>query len=118
MRNFLLVAAGIAFAGVCGAAESPKQEPLPPAAEQSADAAKTPAAAPPQKGKPPKDLIFQPPPVPGFMLKKPEKPLTMEEMAAIAKIDRNCRLIKGQVFLWREGQSWEDLWDLNGKIAR
>lgn len=44
-------------------------------------------------------------------------PLTENEMAAIAGIDRNCRLIKGQVFLWRDGQSWEDLWDLNGEIA-
>ena len=36
-------------------------------------------------------------------------PLTDEEMRAIAAIDRNCRLIKGQVFLWKEGQTWEDL---------
>ncbi len=47
-----------------------------------------------------------------------EDPLSEAEMAAIAKIDRNCRLVKGQVFLWREGQSWEDLWDLNGEIAQ
>jgi alcohol dehydrogenase (NADP+) len=46
------------------------------------------------------------------------EPLTPEEMNQIAGIDRNCRLIKGQVFLWREGQSWEDLWDLNGEIAQ
>ena len=45
-------------------------------------------------------------------------PLTDDDMQAIAAIDRNCRLIKGQVFLWREGQSWEDLWDTDGKIAR
>ena len=44
-------------------------------------------------------------------------PLTEAEMAEIAGIDRNCRLIKGQVFLWKEGQSWEDLWDLNGEIT-
>lgn len=44
-------------------------------------------------------------------------PLTEEEMQAIAGIDRNCRLIKGQVFLWKENQSWEDLWDLDGRIA-
>jgi len=43
-------------------------------------------------------------------------PLTDDDMRAIAGIDRNCRLIKGQVFLWREGQSWEDLWDLDGAI--
>jgi alcohol dehydrogenase (NADP+) len=44
-------------------------------------------------------------------------PLTYEEMHAIAAVDRNCRLIKGQVFLWKEGQTWEDLWDLNGEIT-
>lgn len=43
--------------------------------------------------------------------------LTPEEIGDLARIDRNCRLIKGQVFLWKEGQSWEDLWDLDGKIA-
>jgi diketogulonate reductase-like aldo/keto reductase len=44
-------------------------------------------------------------------------PLTDEEMRSIAAIDRNCRLIKGQVFLWKEGQTWEDLWDINGEIT-
>ena len=44
-------------------------------------------------------------------------PLTGEEMSAIAAIDRNCRLIKGQVFLWKEGQSWEALWDMDGEIT-
>jgi alcohol dehydrogenase (NADP+) len=43
--------------------------------------------------------------------------LTEDDMQAIAKIDRNCRLIKGQVFLWKDNQSWEDLWDVNGEIA-
>lgn len=37
-------------------------------------------------------------------------PLTPAEMEAIAGIDRNCRLIKGQVFLWPGAQGWEDLW--------
>jgi diketogulonate reductase-like aldo/keto reductase len=45
------------------------------------------------------------------------EPLTADEMAAIAGIDRNCRLIKGQVFLWKAGQSWEDLWDLDGTVT-
>jgi diketogulonate reductase-like aldo/keto reductase len=45
------------------------------------------------------------------------KPLTAAEMTALGAIDRNCRLIKGQVFLWKDGQSWEDLWDLDGRIA-
>ena len=38
-------------------------------------------------------------------------PLTDEEMAAIARIDKNCRLIKGQVFLWEGAKGWEDLWE-------
>jgi len=46
------------------------------------------------------------------------EPLTGEEMNAIAGIDRGSRLIKGQVFLWRDDQSWEDLWDLDGTIAQ
>jgi alcohol dehydrogenase (NADP+) len=45
------------------------------------------------------------------------EPLTEEEMQMISKIDRGCRLIKGQVFLWKENQSWEDLWDVNGEIT-
>ncbi|HEY2015836.1 MAG TPA: aldo/keto reductase [Bryobacteraceae bacterium] len=45
-------------------------------------------------------------------------PLTDEEMRQIAGIDRNCRLIKGQVFLWKAGQTWEDLWDLDGTIRQ
>lgn len=45
-------------------------------------------------------------------------PLTADDMRAIVGIDRNCRLIKGQVFLWKPGQSWEELWDLNGEIAQ
>jgi alcohol dehydrogenase (NADP+) len=38
-------------------------------------------------------------------------PLTAEEMEAISKIDKNNRLIKGQVFLWEGAKGWEDLWD-------
>lgn len=45
------------------------------------------------------------------------EPLTDREMSEITAIDRNCRLIKGQVFLWKEGLSWEDLWDVNGEIT-
>jgi len=44
--------------------------------------------------------------------------LTDDEMAAIARIDRNCRLIKGHVFLWKDNQNYEDLWDVDGKIAQ
>jgi diketogulonate reductase-like aldo/keto reductase len=45
------------------------------------------------------------------------QPLTDSDMEAIAGIDKKCRLIKGQVFLWKENQSWQDLWDLDGKIT-
>lgn len=45
------------------------------------------------------------------------EPLTMEEMKEIGEIDKNCRLIKGQVFLWQGAKSWEDLWDVDGMIA-
>lgn len=45
-----------------------------------------------------------------------EDPLTDSEMASIAGIDRGCRLIKGQVFLWPESHGWEELWDPDGVI--
>jgi alcohol dehydrogenase (NADP+) len=45
-----------------------------------------------------------------------EDPLTEEEMEAISREDRNCRLIKGQVFLWEGAGGWEDLWDVDGVI--
>lgn len=44
-------------------------------------------------------------------------PLTEEEMQAIAGIEKGCRLIKGQVFLWKDGQTWEALWDVDGEIT-
>jgi hypothetical protein len=44
-------------------------------------------------------------------------PLTDEEMQEIARIDKNNRLIKGQVFLWEGAKDWQDLWDLDGRIA-
>lgn len=40
-----------------------------------------------------------------------EDPLTDEDMAVLKTIDKNNRLIKGQVFLWEGANSWEDLWD-------
>jgi alcohol dehydrogenase (NADP+) len=43
--------------------------------------------------------------------------LTDQDMRKIAAIDRNCRLVKGQVFLWKPGERWEALWDLKGKIT-
>jgi len=44
-------------------------------------------------------------------------PLTEDDMSEIEAIDRNCRLIKGQVFLWKEDQTWEALWDPSGEIT-
>lgn len=43
-------------------------------------------------------------------------PITDEEMKELATIDKECRLIKGQVFLWEGAKGWEDLWDLDGTI--
>lgn len=44
--------------------------------------------------------------------------LTDEEMAEMSKIDKNNRLIKGQVFLWDGAKDWTDLWDLNCEISK
>lgn len=44
--------------------------------------------------------------------------LSDAEMEAIKGINKNNRLIKGQVFLWKEDQTWEDLWDLDGNISQ
>jgi diketogulonate reductase-like aldo/keto reductase len=46
-----------------------------------------------------------------------ENPLTDGDMRALAALDRRTRLIKGQVFLWREGLTWEALWDEDGVIG-
>ena len=46
-----------------------------------------------------------------------EDPLTEAEMEAIAAEDKNCRLVKGQVFLWKNAKGWEDLWDLDGTVT-
>ena len=42
-----------------------------------------------------------------------EDPLSQEEMERIEKADKNCRLIKGQVFLWEGVNGWQDLWDMD-----
>jgi alcohol dehydrogenase (NADP+) len=47
-----------------------------------------------------------------------EDPLTDTEMAILKRVDKNCRLIKGQVFLWEGAKGWEDLWDLDGTITK
>ncbi|MBD3351919.1 MAG: hypothetical protein GF364_10580 [Candidatus Lokiarchaeota archaeon] len=46
------------------------------------------------------------------------KPLSKDDMKKIMKIDKNCRLIKGQVFLWENAKDWTDLWDLDGNIKQ
>ena len=46
-----------------------------------------------------------------------EDPLTDEEMAVIATLERNNRLVKGQVFLWPGANDWHDLWDEDGVIV-
>lgn len=45
-------------------------------------------------------------------------PLTEEEMKIIAALERNNRLVKGQVFLWPGAKDWHDLWDEDGVIVK
>ena len=47
-----------------------------------------------------------------------EDPLTDEEFEILKRVDCNCRLIKGQVFLWPGATSWHDLWDEDGVIVK
>lgn len=44
------------------------------------------------------------------------EPLTDEEMEIIAGLEKNNRLVKGQVFLWPGAKDWHDLWDEDGTI--
>ncbi len=46
-----------------------------------------------------------------------EDPLTEEEMAKIGTLEKNNRLVKGQVFLWEGANDWHDLWDEDGVIV-
>ncbi|RZU16280.1 diketogulonate reductase-like aldo/keto reductase [Kribbella rubisoli] len=43
-------------------------------------------------------------------------PLTPTELEDMRGVERNNRLIKGQVFLWDGSESWLDLWDVDGTI--
>ena len=45
-----------------------------------------------------------------------EDPLTYDEMDRMRGAERNCRLVKGQVFLWPGATSYLDLWDVDGTI--
>lgn len=47
-----------------------------------------------------------------------EDPLTDAEMETLKSVDKNCRLIKGQVFLWSGAKDWHDLWDEDGFIVK
>src|SRR5262245_45604966 len=75
----LFLSVGLVFAQTCGAAEVMKQDSTvtgqPPVEAKPA----SPAASGSQ-GKPPPNVVFETPPVPEFMIKKPAKPLTIEEM--------------------------------------
>ena len=44
-------------------------------------------------------------------------PLSDEEMKIIAGMEKNNRLVKGQVFLWPGAKDWHDLWDEDGFIV-
>jgi len=44
------------------------------------------------------------------------EPLSENDMKEVESIDKNCRLIKGQVFLWESAKDWQDLWDVDGVI--
>jgi len=46
-----------------------------------------------------------------------EDTLTEAEMQIITNADKNCRLIKGQVFLWESASDWRALWDESGIIT-
>lgn len=45
------------------------------------------------------------------------KPLTADELAYLSAADKNCRLVKGHVFLWNGASDWRALWDENGIIS-
>lgn len=72
----------------------------------------------PQRGQVPIPFSVKEPQYQSNLTCVTEDPLTAEEMEAITRDDRNCRLIKGQVFLWEGAHGWEDLWDLDGRITK
>ena len=45
------------------------------------------------------------------------EPLTDDEMKVISTLEKNNRLVKGQVFLWAGANDWHDLWDEDGVIV-
>ncbi len=45
------------------------------------------------------------------------EPLTDDEMKLIGTLEKDNRLVKGQVFLWPGANDWHDLWDEDGVIV-
>lgn len=45
-------------------------------------------------------------------------PLSEEEIEKLKGVEKNCRLVKGPVFLWKSAKDWHDLWDEDGIIAK
>ena len=80
MKILVTIASCVLFAVSGYAAEADKPAPSPSASVERESGAGQPAKPAPQATKPVTELRFEPPPVPDFMLKKPEKPLTVEEM--------------------------------------
>jgi alcohol dehydrogenase (NADP+) len=70
-----------------------------------------------QRGQVPIPFSVKRPQYLGIMKAVVGPPLTDSEMTAIAGVDKNNRLIKGHVFLWKDGQTWRDLWDESGDIT-
>lgn len=54
----------------------------------------------------------------GNLLSVCEDPLTIEELDKLKNVEKNCRLIKGHVFLWKDAKDWHDLWDEGGFINK
>ena len=71
-----------------------------------------------QNGQIPIPFSVKPPQYESNLRASFEDPLTEKEMEAINADDRNCRLVKGQVFLWPGADDWRDLWDMDGQIVK
>jgi hypothetical protein len=81
-KSVAMLAACIAFPVMGYAADTVPPAPSSPAVKPAAEADQF--GSPPAPAKPPVQNpgvpVFETPPMPGFMLRKPEKPLTIEEM--------------------------------------
>ncbi|MGI6173393.1 MAG: aldo/keto reductase [Christensenellales bacterium] len=71
-----------------------------------------------QRGQIPIPFSVKPPQILSNFKAVTEDPLTAEEMHIMRSLDRNSRMIKGQVFLWEGAKSWLDLWDIDGTITK